>query len=288
MTELIPKIDLHIHTTVSDGTDAPEEIPALAKAAGLAWFSVTDHDAIAGSKRILAARKDGEPAFVPGIEFSCKDEEGQYHILGYGYDPDAEAIAAVVRLGHGFRMKKLLERLAFIRDRFGFVFSEEEVDTLLSMDNPGKPHIANLMVSHGYAKDRNEAIRGYLNQAHFTEEYVQPQIAIMGIRESGGIPVLAHPPYGNGDQLILGEALDRRVRRLKDFGLLGVEAFYSGYTGKLRGEVLSLAEKYDLYVTAGSDYHGTNKFITLGDIGLNKPVRIPAGLSAFLQAIDSK
>lgn len=277
-----------MHTSVSDGTDTPEEILARVKAANIGLFSVTDHDAIEGCRRILSARKEDDPAFITGVEFSCKDEEGQYHILGYGYDPDAEAINMIVQLGHGFRMKKLQKRLAFLKERFGFAFSEEEVDTLMHTDNPGKPHIANLMVQKGYARDRNEAIRTYLNQAQFEDEYVRPEDAIRGILKSGGIPVLAHPPFGNGDQLILDEALETRVKKLMGFGLSGLEAFYSGYTDRLRSEVLALAERFDLYVTAGSDYHGKNKLVVLGDTGMDRLAEIPHGLAVFLQAIKEQ
>ena len=286
--EPFPKMDLHMHTSVSDGTDTPEEILARVKAANIGLFSVTDHDAIEGCRRILSARKEDDPAFITGVEFSCKDEEGQYHILGYGYDPDAEAINMIVQLGHGFRMKKLQKRLAFLKERFGFTFSEEEVDTLMHTDNPGKPHIANLMVQKGYARDRNEAIRTYLNQAQFEDEYVRPEDAIRGILKSGGIPVLAHPPFGNGDQLILDEALETRVKKLMGFGLSGLEAFYSGYTDRLRSEVLALAERFDLYVTAGSDYHGKNKLVVLGDTGMDRLAEIPHGLAVFLQAIKEQ
>ena len=285
METRIPVLDLHMHSTVSDGTDTPEALLAHVRAAGIGLFSLTDHDAIEGCRRILAARTDDDPAFIPGIEFSCRDEEGQYHVLGYGYDPDAEPINAIVRQGHAYRMRKVTGRLDFLKERFGFVFSADDVDRLLSMPNPGKPHIGNLMVSYGYAKTKEEAITKFINQAEFRDQYVRPEDAIQGILKSGGIPVLAHPPYGSGDQLILGKELDARVQKLMGYGLLGVEAFYSGFTKKLRNEVLALAEKYDLYVTAGSDYHGSNKLIPLGDTGLNGTTEIPSGLAAFLQAI---
>ena len=288
MKTRIPVLDLHMHSTVSDGTDTPEALLAHVRAAGIGLFSLTDHDAIEGCRRILAARTDDDPAFIPGIEFSCRDEEGQYHILGYGYDPGAAAINAVVAEGHAFRMRKITGRLDFLKERFGFTFKEEDVDRLLSMPNPGKPHIGNLMVRYGYAGSKEEAITEFINQAEFKDQYVRPETAIKGILNSGGIPVLAHPPYGSGDQLILGKALDRRVQKLVGFGLLGVEAFYSGFTKKLRNEMLALAEKYDLYVTAGSDYHGSNKLILLGDTGLQQAEEIPTGLTAFLQAIKQE
>lgn len=285
MEARIPVLDLHMHTTVSDGTDTPEALLAHVKETGIELFSVTDHDAIEGCRRILATRTEDDPAFLPGIEFSCRDEEGQYHVLGYGYDPDAEPINAIVRQGHAYRMWKVTGRLDFLKERFGFVFSADDVDHLLSMPNPGKPHIGNLMVRYGYAKTKEEAITNFINQAEFGDQYVRPEDAIKGISDSGGIPVLAHPPYGSGDQLILGKELDARVQKLMGYGLLGVEAFYSGFTHKLQNEVLAFAEKYDLYVTAGSDYHGSNKLIRLGDTGLSGTTEIPAGLAAFLQAI---
>ncbi len=285
MEARIPVLDLHMHSTVSDGTDTPEALLAYVKEAGIELFSLTDHDAIEGCRRILAIRTEGDPTFIPGIEFSCRDEEGQYHILGYGYDPDAAAINAVVSEGHAYRMRKITGRLDFLKERFGFTFSQEDVDRLLSLPNPGKPHIGNLMVRCGYAKTKEEAIIKFINQADFRDQYVRPEDAIQGILKSRGIPVLAHPPYGSGDQLILGEALEARVKKLMGFGLLGVEAFYSGFTDKLRGETLALAKRYGLYVTAGSDYHGSNKLIPLGDTGLNRATETPAGLTAFLQAI---
>ena len=288
MEARIPVLDLHMHTTVSDGTDTPEALLAHVKEAGIELFSVTDHDAIEGCRRILAIRTEDDPTFIPGIEFSCRDEEGQYHILGYGYDPDAEPINAVVRQGHAYRMRKVTGRLDFLKERFGFIFSQEDVDRLLSLPNPGKPHIGNLMVSYGYAKTKEEAITKFINQAEFKNQYVRPEDAIKGILDSCGIPVLAHPPYGSGDQLILGEDLESRVKKLMGFGLLGVEAFYSGFTKKLRNEVLALAKQYDLYVTAGSDCHGSNKLITLGDTGLSGTAKIPKGLAAFLQTIKER
>ena len=276
-------IDLHMHTTVSDGTDTPEELLAHVREAGIGLFSVTDHDALKGSAMLRALRSAGNPAFLTGVEFSCRDELGKYHILGYGYDPQAEGIRRVVARGHSCRMNKVRARLDFLRERFGFCFPEEELQALLALDNPGKPHIGNLMVRHGYARSKEEAIRDFIDQIHFRSEYLRPEEAIGGILAGGGVPVLAHPLYGDGDQLILGEEMDERVRRLTDFGLRGLEAFYSGFTKKLRDEVLALSERYGLYVTAGSDYHGRNKLVQMGDTGLGDPSGWPEGLTRFVE-----
>ena len=281
------KIDLHMHTTVSDGTDSPEQIVALAREAGLGIFSVTDHDALKAGRIIPPLLAEGDPAFVTGAEFSCRDEEGKYHILGYGFDPDAEPIRMLVETTHSLRIKKVRTRLDVLKRQFGFSFPEEEQRRLFALENPGKPHIANMMVRFGYAQSKDQAFRDYLNRLRMPSEYLRPEQVIPAILESGGIPVLAHPSYGDGDQLILGEEMDGRIRRLMDFGLRGAEAFYSGFTPLLCGEILSLAAKYGLYITAGSDYHGKNKLVTLGDTGLDAGTEWPEGLKSFLKDVKT-
>lgn len=279
------KIDLHMHSTVSDGTDTPSEILGRVREVGIGLFALTDHDAIKGCAMIRDIRQADDPTLLTGVEFSCRDEHGKYHILGYNYDPDGASIQEVVESGHRHRMKKVTARIEFVRDKFGFAFSQEDVDHLLSLDNPGKPHIGNMMVKYGYAPSKEIAIREYLDQARFPDEYVRPEEAIRGILGSGGIPVLAHPAYGSGEEVIVGEDMDKRLRRLIGFGLQGVEAFYSGFTPKLILETLNFAEQYNLYATAGSDYHGANKVIALGDTNLEKSVVVPKPLKRFLEDV---
>ena len=165
-------------------------------------------------------------------------------------------------------MEKVTGRLRGLEDEFGVVFPPEEIDALLAMDNPGKPHIGNLLVKLGYAATKEQAIDDYIEKLHVPNRYLRPEEAISAILASGGVPVLAHPAYGRGDDLILGDEMDARLRRLMTFGLQGMEAFYSGFTPKITSQMLSLAERYGLYVTAGSDYHGANKLVKLGDTGL--------------------
>ena len=280
------KIDLHLHTNVSDGTDTPAELLEKVRAAGICVFSVTDHDAVKGAQTVKGLLREGDPAFIPGVEFSCKDEYGKYHILGYGYDPHSADITALVDRAHALRMKKVTARLDFLKDEFGFVFPEEEIDRLLTLDNPGKPHIGNLMVKYRYAGTKEEAIERFINQKHFKSEYLKPEDAISGILAAHGVPVLAHPFYGSGDELIVGEEMEDRLRRLTEYGLRGIEAFYSGFSEKLRKNALSLADRYHLLVTAGSDYHGENKLVKLGDTGLNADAKRPGGLERFLEIFE--
>lgn len=282
------KIDLHMHTDFSDGTDSPEIIKDIVKDKGITLFSVTDHDTTKAAVLIPPLLMEGDPGFLTGIEFSCRDEEGKYHILGYGYDPLSPYIEKVVALGHGYRMDKLSRRLEFLKSEYGFVFSDEDTEALFALSNPGKPHIGNLMVKYGYAENRQQAINEYINNCRGDNSYVRPEQAIECILRSGGIPILAHPAYGSGDQLIIGDEMEKRLLRLMDFGLKGLEGFYSGFTAKLRDEMLFFAEKYSLYITAGSDYHGKNKIVRLGDTGLDEVSQLPPGLESFLEDIGDR
>ena len=293
-------IDLHMHTTESDGTDTPEEILALVRREGIRLFSVTDHDAVRGAAAVAKIVQDPGPVvyprFVTGVEFSCRDEEiiegktvkNKYHILGYAYDPGSKAILDLVELVHRYRMDKVVRRLHGLEESFGFRFPRENVRALLSLPNPGKPHIGNLMARLGYAPTKDHAIANYINRLHIQARYVSPGEAISGILAAGGIPVLAHPSFGDGDQNIHGEDLDRRVKKLRGMGIMGLEAFYSRNTADNTREILALAEKHSLCVTAGSDYHGTNKTVRLGQTNLPQDGPVPAGLDRFLQMLRDR
>ncbi len=284
----LKKIDLHMHTVVSDGTDTPSEILSKVRSAGIDLFSVTDHDAIRACGMIREIITEDDPLFISGIEFSCKDELGKYHILGYGYDAKEFAIRTIVMRGHAMRIEKTRKRLDKLNSAFGLSFSDEDIRHLFENDNPGKPHIANLMVKYGYADSIKEAFDKFLDRARIPGIFIRPEDAIRAILESGGIPVLAHPSYGSGDELILGDDMDQRLRRLIEFGLQGVEAFYSGFTKKIRDELLGFARKYDLYITAGSDYHGQNKNVILGDNDLDDIREGPDGLQRFLKDVTMR
>ena len=282
-------IDLHMHTTVSDGTDTPEEILEKAKNAGIDMFSVTDHDAVDGAseiKKITKAAPEGQmPLFVNGVEFSCLDELGKYHILGYGYDENSFSMKETVSKSHGYRMSKVMDRINFLKDEFGFTFKQEDIDEIFRNANPGKPHISKMMIKYGYASSINEAMDNYLNKKKFPDRVLTPQEAVTAIREGNGVPVLAHGFFGDGSQLILGDEMEERIRHLLDLGLEGLECYYSGFTEKLTGQMLDFADKYDLYVTAGSDYHGRNKLVRLKDTNLKRVSDDPGRVRKFLERV---
>lgn len=279
------RIDLHMHTTISDGTDTPEELLSVVKSAGITHFSITDHDAVAGAKIMMDLLSPGDPLFIPGVEFSCKDDLGKYHILGYGFDPSSPSILKVVEKGHENRMTEVRARIKALKDERSIVFPKEEIEKLMALPNPGKPHIGNLMVKYGYAESRKDAITGIINKLSVKSLDLAPDEVIDAIKNAGGVSVLAHPAFGSGTQKIFGKELESRIDHLTDMGLRGIEAYYSTFTKEIRDEVLLIAEKRSLLITCGSDYHGNNKTVRPGEIGTDSPDDYVQMISAFLKAV---
>lgn len=279
------RIDLHMHTTISDGTDTPEELLSVVKSAGITHFSITDHDAVAGAKIMMDLLSPGDPLFIPGVEFSCKDDLGKYHILGYGFDPSSPSILKVVEKGHENRMTEVRARIKALKDERSIVFPKEEIEKLMALPNPGKPHIGNLMVKYGYAESRKDAITGIINKLSVKSLDLAPDEVIDAIKNAGGVSVLAHPAFGSGTQKIFGKELESRVDHLIAMGLQGIEAYYSTFTKEIRDEVLLIAEKRSLLITCGSDYHGNNKTVRPGEIGTDSPDDYVQMISAFLKAV---
>ncbi len=282
------RIDLHMHSTVSDGTDSPEQLLSYVMEKGISLFSLTDHDDTKGCLEMIDLLGAGKPAFITGVEISCRDSEGKYHILGYGYDPDAESIKSLVARSHSIRIGKLQKRLDQLKEKFGFVFTEDEIEGLRALDNPGKPHLGELMIRHGYVSDMNTAFKDYLNNLSVKSENIGPAEAINEIRASGGIPVLAHGFFGDGDQTIIGDEMEHRMARLSEMGLMGTETFYSGFSPRMIRTMLEYADRYDLFVTAGSDYHGKRKLVELGDTGLDDLSDAPQRLINFLSEVADR
>ena len=280
-------IDLHMHTKRSDGNDTPEELLVKVRDTGIGIFSVTDHDTIAGSLAVerLMTGAEVEPRLIRGVEFSCKDGEGKYHILGYGYDPEHPALRETLAEVRGIRLAKAKGRVAFLKEQFGIVLPEDKLEWFYSLESPTKPVLGSLMADCGLAADQGEAISRYIDK-YKHNFYLAPERAVAGIKAAGGVPVLAHPSFGDGSQYITGGAMEDRIRRLMGFGLEGLEVYYSEFGPELIGELLGYAEEYSLYVTAGSDYHGSDHH---GDIAVTHlPGRDewPAGLVRFLERMD--
>lgn len=262
------KIDMHMHSLFSDGTDSVEALIANVREQGIDLFSLTDHDSVDGCKAVMDYLKDSDFSFVAGVEFSCQDETGKYHILGYDYDFDSSEVCMLTEHCHNLRIKKNSNRINYLKENFGICFLEEEVDELLSLPNPGKPHIARLLMKHGYANSISEGIEKYLSKYQGHEKKITPKEAISAINNSNGISVLAHGFFGDGTKMFNEGQLSQQINHLKDCGLMGIECFYFGFSPRQEQFLVNLCTEKGILMTAGSDYHGGNKLIQLGDISM--------------------
>lgn len=245
-----------MHSDYSDGLNDPATLLENVRKAGLDVFSLTDHDSVRGCAEMRTLLKEGDPYFINGIEFSCEDKLGCYHILGYGYSFTKPGVNGAAEIAHRGRVKKAKERFIFLKERFGFTFTEEEMTEIFNEKNPGKPHYARMMAKKGIVPDENSAFY-YLNQFKSSVPKFTPEEAITAILNSDGVPVLAHAFFGDGDQVLTEEEVEARVVRFKnEYGLMGLECYYASFTEEMVQFMLHLADKYKLLVSTGSDYHG--------------------------------
>lgn len=267
------KPDLHMHSVYSDGTDTPRTLLRCVRRAGLDLFALTDHDTAEGCAAVQALLREGDPAFIGGVEFSCKDGRGKYHMLGYGFDGSKPAIREAVAFSHHSRILKMQNRFGYLKEKYGFTFNDEERAELLALKNPGRPHFVAMMLKKGYVRTKDEgfeAFEGY----HGSEPSLSPEEAIDAILRSGGIPVLAHGILADGAKKLTEEEITARVERFRAAGLMGLECYYSTFTPRQKEIMLDLADRFGLLVTAGSDYHGGNKQIMLGQTNDPDPARL--------------
>ena len=258
-------IDLHIHSAASDGTDDPEALIDIINEDNIKIFALTDHDNIDGVKRIEAKLNNYKDLkFIRGVELSCKAKHGKCHILAFNYDYDNEDFKNILNQAEELRHNKLEKRLKFLRDEFKIEFEADEITSLRDNKASGKPHIANLIVKHGFAANKELAIKNFINQLDTGDTRIDAELAINAVLKSGGVPVWAHPFGGEGEPEISLETLNLMLSELKSYGLKGLECYYSKYNDERRNYLASLAQQNNLLISAGSDYHGLNKKIKLG------------------------
>lgn len=243
--------DLHIHSTASDGKLTPADVVREAAGKGLSFIALADHDSIDG----IAPAQAEASAFtglkvIPGVEISTDIAEGEVHILGYFIDyNDPEFNAALnrfknSRLQRGQKMVAKLEKL-------GIHIDWQRVLEIAGTSTIGRPHIAQAMLEKGYITSFKQAFDKYLGHnrpAYVEREKMTPAEAVGLIIKAEGLPVLAHP-------LTLPDP-EAMTKELKAGGLVGIEAYYNGYTPEEVSRLLTLADKYRLIATGGSDYHG--------------------------------
>jgi 3',5'-nucleoside bisphosphate phosphatase len=249
-------IDLHTHSTVSDGSDMPVRIPELAAEAGCAAVALTDHDRLDGVEAAAARAADLGIEFIPGCELSC-EFGGTMHLLVYWLTPGEGPLQdelGRLQEARETRNLRLVERLA----AHGLPITYEEMVTEAGGGGIGRPHVAAILMRKGVVASIQEAFDTWLAKGqpgYVDRERLTPADALRLARASGGVPVLAHP-------LSLGlesAQLEQTVAELADAGLTGLEAIYGRYEEDDRRGLAALAGRLDLAVTGGSDYHGTYK-----------------------------
>lgn len=250
-------IDLHIHTTASDGSWTPEELAVRVREAGLTVFSVTDHDTISGALEMEKLAPAGT-VFLRGVEFSCESPVGKCHVLGYGYDPACPEFLAALEEGRQLRREKLRRRLEYLREHHGIWLTDREQQWLEGLSSPGKPHLGRILVQRGLAKDLDSAIRDYLNGIPGRDR-IGADTALRAIEAAGGVSVWAHPLGGEGGRRLSRDRFEVQLQYLMERDLRGLECWYSRYGLDEVSFLLERANAHSLLISGGSDCHGENK-----------------------------
>jgi predicted metal-dependent phosphoesterase TrpH len=289
-----PFVDLHAHSTASDGSRSPADVARAALAAGLAAIALTDHDTTAGIEACAAACKKAGIAFVPGIEVSADPHAvqallpkpiyekplGTLHILGLFVRHDAPSLLTVHVQMSGAREQRnpaIVDKLKQLGLRIDY---DEVLDLARKSNNSviGRPHIAQVLVHKGYAKTVQDAFNRYIGMggaAYVRRDRLPPQNAIDAIHEAGGLAVLAHPM-----QLKCADDahLEHFCAQMKKLGVDGIETRHSDHTAAVALKLEQLAGRLELLTSGGSDYHGSRKSVALGS------QQVPASVYESLKA----
>lgn len=247
-------IDLHLHSTFSDGTYTPTELVRMARETGISALSITDHDTVDGTAESMAAGTVYGVKIISGVELSVYLDDFHFHLLGYCFDHRNEELQEKLALLQDSRGKRNAVIISKLRD-LGLDISEDELQAVSSSGQTGRPHIARLMVEKHIVRDIDQAFALYLRKGKkgYAPRFIyHVQEAIELIHRSGGSAVLAHPAQISRSPALL----DELVERLKVLGLDGIETYYPGQRGSFLNKLHRLAARHGLLETGGSDYHG--------------------------------
>jgi predicted metal-dependent phosphoesterase TrpH len=254
------RVDLHIHTTASDGVLSPAEVVRVAIDKGLEVIAITDHDTTDGVDQALAAASGGHLEVIPAIELSAEEGPREVHILGYYIDHHDEALQeklAVLRRARQERALKMVKKL----EGLGMPVSWERVEEIAGQTSAfGRPHIAKALIERGYVASVNEAFDRYIGMrspAYVSRYKLTPEEAVKMITDAKGLAALAHP-----------RRQEDVIPRLTALGLVGLEVYYPTYSEEERALLARLAEEHNLVATGGSDFHGYNAdaAVSLGEV----------------------
>ena len=260
--EAVGGIDLHVHSTASDGSFSPAEIMGMAAEAGLRAVALTDHDTVSGVSAVLAAGVPDSLIFVPGLEISVEvphpfPDSGVFHLLGYFIDPDSPRLGETLARLRNARRERNPKILARLND-LGVNLSYDDVARFAPDGQVGRPHFAQALVSAGAALDFSDAFKKYLakgSPAYVSKFRLPADEALEAVLGAGGLAVLAHPSSLGMDPSTLASFL----LHLKGLGLSGIEALYPSHSPDSTERYLALARELDLCPTGGTDFHGAAK-----------------------------
>ena len=245
-------IDLHIHTSFSDGIYSPEEIVDRAHEKGLKVIAITDHDCVEGIAPALRRAEKYDLKVIPGIEMGSDE----IHFLGYFIDYRDPVLLKTLERIDNFRIERallIIEKLG----RIGLHISFEDVKKYARDGVVGRLHIARAVVNKGYARDSDEVFNKYINSrkpAYVPLNVLKPEEVIESIKSAGGVPVIAHPVYTD----------ERLIRRAIDAGAAGIEIFHGMIDINSVNRFMKMARSRDLVVTGGTDYHGNGYYLDMG------------------------
>lgn len=279
MSGSISSVDLHLHSTASDGKLNPHDLVKLAAETGLKVIALTDHDTIEGIIPALeAAKASPDMTFIPGVEISTDLPDGEAHILGYfiNYnDPDFTKTLEKFRVSRLTRGKKMVDKL----NSLGFFVDWKRVQEIAGDGVIGRPHIARAMLEKGYINKFEDAFRyiGHDGPAYVPRDKMTPEEAVELIVRAKGLPALAHPFTVKDPEAM--------VIKLKKVGLVGLEVYYKDNSPEQTANTLKLAEKYGLIATGGTDYHamGEPDEVKLG--GVEVPMKAAEQLMALKEKL---
>ena len=255
------EVDLHLHTTFSDGTLSPTQVVKLCASRGLRVIAITDHDSTEGIEEALrAAGGFPELTVIPGIELSTEAPRNEIHVLGYFVDshhPELQQALKLMRDSRKNRAKKMIEKL----DKLGVKISWERVQELSGGRTIGRPHIAQAMVERGYIQYPRQAFEGYLarnDPAYVERMKITPVEAVEILVRNGALPVMAHPIYWEGSPGTEEvTSLKMTLSQLKEVGLVGMEVYYGDCSPQQVECLAEIAGEFGLIPCGGSDFHGS-------------------------------
>lgn len=261
--------DFHMHSEFSDGAYDIDEILDKVKFNNVKYFSLTDHDTIKGSQKILLEKQDflkeNDIKFIIGAELSTSINGYKTHLLAYNFDYSNENMIRLLDMLKTNKWNEALYRIQKLKEIFNISLSDESIELLKNRDSITKPNIAECIKNEGFVTSKGEGIREYINKIPKKNFYLDSQIAINLVHAANGKIFLAHPFGESSDEIFDISNVEPYIKSLVDLGIDGMECYYSGYNKERIEFLLKLAQKYKLLVSAGSDCHGNpNKYGNIG------------------------